>query len=131
MKSTAELQLPVDPAVDALAVDGDDGAGFDLGQAVEAIGSARREAATARARAERDAREREYKEQLCRAAERRKAEREARRPVCAECGTKFTDERWQTVDAAGWGALHTMPTRTSATPVSSGTSPSNAGPGRP
>ncbi len=32
-----------------------------------------------------------------RQAERKAAEREAQRPVCARCGTKFTDERWQSV----------------------------------
>ncbi|MEV6750522.1 hypothetical protein AB0N21_40460 [Streptomyces sp. NPDC051080] len=37
----------------------------------------------------------------CRAAreeERRRAEREARRPVCKDCGHKFTDDRWKAVE---------------------------------
>ncbi|MGW7824901.1 hypothetical protein ACWGLF_44360 [Streptomyces puniciscabiei] len=46
---------------------------------------------------------REYKEQLRRAAEQQRAEREARRPVCAGCGARFTDERWKAVEPAGWG----------------------------
>ncbi|MFE7246023.1 hypothetical protein [Streptomyces sp. NPDC057580] len=52
----------------------------------EVIGNPRREAADARKRAEYEAREREYKEQLLRVAEEHRAEREARRPVCADCG---------------------------------------------
>ncbi|MGW2248451.1 replication-relaxation family protein [Streptomyces hirsutus] len=64
---------------------------------LEAIGNPRREA--------HDAREREYKEQLRRAAEQKRAEREARRPVCAGCGIRFTDERWKATEPAGWGAL--------------------------
>jgi hypothetical protein len=34
------------------------------------------------------------------------AEREAQRPVCSRCGTKFTDERWEETDApsACWKA---------------------------
>lgn len=35
-------------------------------------------------------------------AERKAAEREAQRPVCARCGTKFTDERWQSVAQTSW-----------------------------
>lgn len=37
-----------------------------------------------------------------RQAERKAAEREAQRPVCARCGTKFTDERWQSVIQTSW-----------------------------
>ncbi|MFI6530708.1 replication-relaxation family protein [Streptomyces uncialis] len=37
-----------------------------------------------------------------RQAERRAAEREAQRPVCTGCGTKFTDERWQSVIQTSW-----------------------------
>ncbi|MGX1886296.1 hypothetical protein [Streptomyces sp. NPDC055287] len=33
-----------------------------------------------------------------------KAEREAGRPVCADCGTRFTGERWKAIEPAGWGA---------------------------
>ncbi|POX55815.1 hypothetical protein C3489_08075 [Streptomyces sp. Ru71] len=32
-----------------------------------------------------------------RRAEREAAEREARRPVCTDCGQKFTDERWEAI----------------------------------
>ncbi|MFB9608593.1 replication-relaxation family protein [Streptomyces roseofulvus] len=37
-----------------------------------------------------------------RQAERKAAEREAQRPVCTRCGTKFTDERWQSVIQYSW-----------------------------
>ncbi|MGV9884452.1 hypothetical protein [Streptomyces sp. NPDC003006] len=37
-----------------------------------------------------------------RQAEREAAEREAKRPVCARCGTKFTDERWQLIVQTSW-----------------------------
>ncbi|MFF3277501.1 replication-relaxation family protein [Streptomyces chrestomyceticus] len=36
-----------------------------------------------------------HAEQLRLADQRRAAQREAERPVCARCGAKFTDERWQ------------------------------------
>ncbi|MFE7401877.1 replication-relaxation family protein [Streptomyces sp. NPDC057557] len=70
---------------------------------LEAIGKPRREANDARQQAEYAAREREYKEQLRRAAAQQKAEREARRPVCASCGTRFTDERWEAAQVTDWG----------------------------
>ncbi|MFH8642553.1 hypothetical protein [Streptomyces goshikiensis] len=41
-----------------------------------------------RARAQQE----EYQEQLRRAAEQKRAEREAARPACASCGTKFDDD---------------------------------------
>ncbi|MFF9512154.1 hypothetical protein ACF1BU_36500 [Streptomyces sp. NPDC014724] len=34
--------------------------------------------------------------------EREAAEREAQRPVCARCGEKFTDERWQSIRPSRW-----------------------------
>ncbi|MFJ2915014.1 replication-relaxation family protein [Streptomyces sp. NPDC087228] len=37
-----------------------------------------------------------------RQAERKAAEREARRPVCTRCGTKFSDERWQLTAGSSW-----------------------------
>ncbi|MEV5568042.1 hypothetical protein AB0L54_35095, partial [Streptomyces sp. NPDC052196] len=37
-----------------------------------------------------------------RQAERKAAEREARRPVCTRCGTKFTDERWRLTGGSSW-----------------------------
>ncbi|MEU2135166.1 hypothetical protein [Streptomyces sp. NPDC018352] len=52
-----------------------------------------------RRQAEYEAREREYKEQLRRSAVQQKAEREARRPACTGCGTKFTDDRWKAAAA--------------------------------
>jgi hypothetical protein len=71
---------------------------------LEATGNPHREAADARQRAEYEAREREYKEQLRRVAQERKAEREARRPACASCGAHYTDERWKAIEPAGWDA---------------------------
>ncbi|CAL9663185.1 hypothetical protein SUDANB108_07111 [Streptomyces sp. enrichment culture] len=69
----------------------------------EAIGNLRREAHDTRKQAEYEARQREYKEELRRIAAQHMAEREARRPVCAGCGTRFTDERWKAIEPAGWG----------------------------
>ncbi len=37
-----------------------------------------------------------------RQAEREAAHREAQRPVCTRCGTKFTDERWQETSRSSW-----------------------------
>jgi hypothetical protein len=71
---------------------------------LEAIGNPRREAADARQRAEYVARGHPVKEQLHRAAEQQRAECEARRPVCACCGVRFTDERWKIIEPAGWDA---------------------------
>ncbi|MEV2256910.1 replication-relaxation family protein [Streptomyces sp. NPDC050147] len=71
---------------------------------LEAIGNPRREAHDIRQRARYEARNREHQEQLRHAAEQQKAEREARRPLCAGCGTKFTDERWKAIETAGWDA---------------------------
>ncbi|MFJ8948297.1 hypothetical protein ACIRG4_34585 [Streptomyces sp. NPDC102395] len=71
---------------------------------LEAIGNPRREAHDARQQAEHEACEREYKQQLRRAAQQQRAEREARRPVCTSCGTRFTDARWKAIEPAGWDA---------------------------
>jgi hypothetical protein len=71
---------------------------------IEAIGNPRREAHDARKQAEYAARQREHKEELRRIAAQHRAEREARRPVCADCGTRFTDERWKAIEPAGWDA---------------------------
>ncbi|MFE9679539.1 replication-relaxation family protein [Streptomyces sp. NPDC006259] len=57
----------------------------------DAIGNPRRDAGLAR-RAE-DARRRQAQEA---------AEREAQRPVCADCGTTFTDDRWKASTAVEW-----------------------------
>ncbi|MFJ1588542.1 replication-relaxation family protein [Streptomyces sp. NPDC088197] len=62
----------------------------------DAVGNPRREAADARVRAER--------QRARAAAERREAaEREARRPKCTRCGTKFTDQRWAESEEDAWG----------------------------
>ncbi|MFI8327360.1 hypothetical protein [Streptomyces sp. NPDC085529] len=71
---------------------------------LEAIGNPRREAHDARRQAEYDARQREHQEELRRIAAQHKAEKEARRPVCADCGTRFTDERCKAIEPAGWSA---------------------------
>ncbi|MEU3437819.1 hypothetical protein [Streptomyces sp. NPDC006863] len=39
-----------------------------------------------------------------RQAERKAAEREAQRPVCTQCGARFTDERWQSTRQSSWGS---------------------------
>ncbi|MGP3691115.1 replication-relaxation family protein [Streptomyces sp. IBSNAI002] len=58
---------------------------------LEAIGNPRRDAAVARDRtAAREAQRRREEQE--------KARREAWRPVCADCGEKFTDERWKETD---------------------------------
>ncbi|GHB32556.1 replication-relaxation family protein [Streptomyces chryseus] len=61
----------------------------------DAIGNPRRDAAIAREREEMKVRQEEYQEQLRRATEQKRAEREARRPVCAGCATKLDDDRWK------------------------------------
>jgi hypothetical protein len=71
---------------------------------LEAIGNPRREAADARQRAEYAARQWEHQEELRRIAAQHRAEREASRPVCAGCGTRFTDERWEAIEPTGWDA---------------------------
>ncbi|GGX42314.1 hypothetical protein GCM10010353_66870 [Streptomyces chryseus] len=58
-----------------------------------------RKAADAREQEEFRARQEEYKAQVRRAAEQKAAEREARRPPCATCGAKFTDDRWTAAEA--------------------------------
>ncbi|MEV8321481.1 replication-relaxation family protein [Streptomyces sp. NPDC059900] len=61
----------------------------------DAIGNPRRDAALARRRAQ--AREEQRRHET-----REAAAREARRPVCTDCGRKFTDERWAAVDVRDW-----------------------------
>ncbi len=77
----------------------------DMQPLPEAIGNPRREASDAHARTEQEAREREYEDQLRRTAQQQNAEQEARRPVCARCSTKFTNERWRAIEPADWGTL--------------------------
>ncbi|MGW7137459.1 hypothetical protein [Streptomyces xanthophaeus] len=76
---------------------------------LEAIGNSRREAAEARARDEARARQEKHQAQLRRVAtaqaEKKAAEREARRPVCADCGAQFTNERWEVAGATDWRVL--------------------------
>ncbi|AYC44146.1 hypothetical protein [Streptomyces griseorubiginosus] len=64
----------------------------------EAIGNPRRDAALAR-RAE------EGRRRLAQQA----AERAAQRPACADCGAKFTDDRWKTSVAVDWGGGDSHP----------------------
>ncbi|WP_329529624.1 helix-turn-helix domain-containing protein [Streptomyces sp. NBC_01462] len=62
---------------------------------LDAIGNPRRDVAVARLR--RAARQEEERRE-----EREGAAREARRPVCRDCGQKFTDDRWAAVDSVNW-----------------------------
>ncbi|MFF0630245.1 replication-relaxation family protein [Streptomyces sp. NPDC004296] len=62
---------------------------------LDAIGNPRRDVALARRRAE-------AREEQRRREEQEAAAREARRPVCMDCGDKFTDGRWAAVDRRGW-----------------------------
>ncbi|MFI0193078.1 hypothetical protein ACH4PW_36885 [Streptomyces sp. NPDC017082] len=81
---------------------------------LEAIGNPRREAADAREEAEAEVRRAEFQAQVRRAAQeqaakkaaesaREAAQREARRPACASCGTRFTDEHWEAAEKTNWG----------------------------
>ncbi|MGW1353083.1 hypothetical protein ACWCQE_28015 [Streptomyces sp. NPDC002409] len=58
---------------------------------LDTVGNPRRDAHLARRR--RTAREKERRRE-----ERHRAEREARRPTCVDCGQKFTDDRWKAVE---------------------------------
>jgi hypothetical protein len=64
----------------------------------EAIGHPRRDAYLARRQAAR--------EEQRRRQEREAAQREARQPVCKDCGHKFTDDRWE---AVGYPRLRQTP----------------------
>ncbi|MFE9796755.1 hypothetical protein ACFYRL_34060 [Streptomyces goshikiensis] len=46
------------------------------------------------------AQQEEHQEQPRRAGEQKRAEREAARPVCAGCGTKFDNDRWSNAAAS-------------------------------
>jgi hypothetical protein len=61
---------------------------------LDAIGNARRDAYLTRRR------QAARQEQLCR-QEREAAQREAWRPVCKDCGQKFTDDRWEAIGHTG------------------------------
>lgn len=62
----------------------------------DAVGNPSREAADARARAQ-------WQREKAAAEAREAAEREARRPKCTRCGTKFTDQRWAESEEDAWG----------------------------
>lgn len=62
---------------------------------LDAIGNPRRDAVLARRH--QDAREDQQRREA-----REAAEREARRPVCADCGNTFSDDRWTAVDLRDW-----------------------------
>ena len=68
----------------------------------DAIGNPRRDAAQARQQAESDRRAAEYRAEQQRLAEEKEREREAKRPVCLGCATKFTDERGSHVQDMAW-----------------------------
>lgn len=89
---------------------------------LEAIGNPRREAADALEAEEWRVRQEEYQAQVRKAAQeqaakkaveaaREAAQREARRPVCAGCGSRFTDARWEAAEETDWGRpVDTHPT---------------------
>jgi hypothetical protein len=66
---------------------------------LDAIGNPRRETADTRRHEANQARTAAYKAEQQRLADEKASEREARRPVCASCGTKFTDDRWEAAAA--------------------------------
>lgn len=80
---------------------------------LEAIGNPRREAADAREQDRARAQQAAHKAQVRRAAQeqaaKKAAEGEARRPVCAGCGAKFTDERWRAIERVGRGCASPEP----------------------
>ncbi|MFB7293597.1 replication-relaxation family protein [Actinacidiphila glaucinigra] len=67
----------------------------DMQTLTDAIGNPRKDAAHAHAREAHRARREAYEAEQQRKAEQEAAEREARRPACAQCGTKFPDDRWE------------------------------------
>ncbi|MFB7325556.1 hypothetical protein [Streptomyces sp. NPDC056190] len=62
---------------------------------LDAIGNPRRDAYLARRR-------QAAREQERRRAKQEAARRETRRPVCGNCGQKFTDHRWKAVNRSDW-----------------------------
>jgi hypothetical protein len=64
----------------------------------DAIGNPRRDAALVR-------RDEEARRRLAQEI----AEREAQRPACADCGSKFTDDRWKASIAVDWGCGDSHP----------------------
>ncbi|WP_422132181.1 replication-relaxation family protein [Streptomyces misionensis] len=71
---------------------------------LDAIGNPRQVAAEAEREARWEAQQQAYKAEQRRRAAQEAAEREARRPDCAACGAKFTDERWKAVEPDHWDA---------------------------
>ncbi|WEP00677.1 replication-relaxation family protein (plasmid) [Streptomyces sp. FXJ1.172] len=70
---------------------------------LDAIGNARRDTYLAHRR-------QAAREEQRRREEREAAEREARRPVCKDCGQKFTDARWEAIGyTRGWGERESHP----------------------
>lgn len=65
---------------------------------VDAIGNPRMDAALARRRQHDEARRAAYQAEQQRKEREQAAVREARRPVCAECGATFPDGRWKTAE---------------------------------
>ncbi|MFF2864681.1 replication-relaxation family protein [Streptomyces rubiginosohelvolus] len=83
---------------------------------LDAIGNPRLAAVRAREREKARVRQAEYQAQLREIAReqaakkaveaaREAAQREARRPSCAGCGNRFTDERWEAAEETDWGRL--------------------------
>ncbi|MGW5069740.1 hypothetical protein ACWEQJ_27175 [Streptomyces cyaneofuscatus] len=81
---------------------------------LDAIGNPRLEAVHAREAEAAKAHQEKYQAQLREAAReqaakkaveaaREAAQREARRPSCAGCGNRFTDERWEAAEETDWG----------------------------
>lgn len=64
----------------------------------DAVGNPRKDAADARQRAQ-------WQRERAAAEAKAAAEREARRPRCKECGTKFSDQRWKESERKDWGEL--------------------------
>ncbi|WP_411093623.1 replication-relaxation family protein [Streptomyces sp. 049-1] len=70
---------------------------------LDAIGNARRDACLARRR-------QAAREEQRRRAEREATQRGARRPVCAVCGQRFTDARWEETGCSrSWGERQSRP----------------------
>ncbi len=80
------------------------------------------------------AREQGHQEPVRRGPEQRAFQREARRPVCTECGAEVTDERWKEFERVGWGSAGVFlkgPARLCAGTATGGSSPTYSKPGRP
>lgn len=76
---------------------------------LDANGNPRQVAAEADQEARWKAEQEAHQAEQQRRAEQEAAEREARRPVCADCGARFTDERWKASIAVDWGRRDSHP----------------------